>query len=184
MLNPIKVLIVGLEPYSKVGDYEPFTYNNYPFPTVAFIPKLKEKNKDKNKLYEITSYRRIMSFLAGKALNEKEFSKYEEIKSIVDELIKEGIYLTNIREIEKNKINCLTNKLAKDAIVILFGKDTQKEWNSKIGKNKEIKIIKFYHPSPRVQNSNWYKFDYEMQLRNEERLSKIKELEEEFKFTM
>lgn len=105
MFDRVKVLIVGLDTYTDNENYKPLKIKDYPFPTVAFIPELKE-NKSKNsktdaqRLYSVTSFRRLISFLADKPLKEEDFEGID-VMSITEKLKENGIYLTNIKEIKK-----------------------------------------------------------------------------------
>lgn len=163
----IKVFVVGLDPYPGNNGYGPLQVEGYCFPTVAFIPKLNNRQEHKDselkRLYNITAYRRVMSFLEGRALTIVDFNKYSNVERVVNNFKDNGIYFGNINEIEISKIK---HKLDEDPLVILFGVATKAEWEKQIkdtdsGLNAEV--VFFHHPSPQVHHTDWKKYDSKMQ---------------------
>ncbi|CEA00439.1 hypothetical protein BN1048_00960 [Jeotgalicoccus saudimassiliensis] len=165
----IRVLVVGLDKYPRNKRYGPLSLKGYDFCTVAFIPKLnnekKHKDSDCERLYKITSYRRVMSFLAGKPLKMTEFSKYTNVEKVVHEFKEKGIYFVNIKELEINEIK---HRFDENTLIILFGVATERAWKAQT-KNLEdelnVKELFFHHPSPQVHHDDWKYYDHEMKNR-------------------
>jgi len=129
----------------------------YPTGNIAFFPEVVDNSYD---LYDLTTYRRILSFLHGRALTKEEINNLDDPRSLVRYYLKKGIYFINQSNFKvKNSIiqDLKGNNLfsINDTMIICFG-------NEAFDKFKNFKdIIKCPHPSKQVSHKFWEKYDKE-----------------------
>ena len=152
-----KCILIGKSPYNENDDYKLLVDVFYPTKNIAFFPEVINGNYN---LYNLTTYRRILSFLHARSLTEKEFNNLDNPKSLVRYYLKKGIYFINQSEIKiKNSTiqDLYKNDLfsINDTTIICFGDDA-------FNKFKDFKnIIKCPHPSKQVSHKFWEKYDNE-----------------------